>query len=215
MRRVTIIIGTSLTLICLLLLVNKTAFVLQDQSYNPDNLLRLHVIANSNSLADQHLKRQVRDALVKSGKKLFTGVTDISQAEIKVKTNLKELTRIAQHKVRQAGKNYQVDLKLGEYNFPMRSYGDITLASGDYKALRVVIGEGRGENWWCVLFPPLCFVDSVDEIPKRKVGIKSKQKQVKKELKVDFRFKLAEYLDSKSKFVKNKLKLGEIFSKSN
>ncbi|AGB42429.1 stage II sporulation protein R [Halobacteroides halobius DSM 5150] len=212
MRRVKVVTGVSLVLICLLLFMSKTAFVVRKSRYNPNNLLRLHVIANSNTLADQLLKRKVRDAIIASSQDLLTNITNISQAKERIANNLDYLSKVAQREINQSGKDYQVKLNVGEFKFPTRSYGNLTLAAGSYQALEVVIGDGAGANWWCVLFPPLCFVDSVDNLSAKKVNLTSRQA---KNLEVKFKFKLVEYLNENAKLIKSNLKLGNIFSKSN
>ncbi|GAB6137230.1 stage II sporulation protein R [Halanaerobaculum tunisiense] len=214
MRRIKLVLGTSLVLICLVLLANKALFVLPDKDFNSSNLLRLHVIGNSNSLTDQLLKRRVREAVLTVGSDLFTGVTDIRQAKSQIVAHKKELEKIAQQEVKQAGQDYEVDLEFGEFSFPKRSYGQVTLAAGNYQALQVTLGQGAGENWWCVLFPPLCFIDSADQLPSQKSG-QSKDEIEKGKLEVDFRFKVAEYLDDNYEFVKDNLNLGNIISDTN
>ena len=97
-----------------------------------DNVLRLHVIANSNTSEDQALKLKVREHI------------DAIQAA-------------AEEKIREEGYNYPVEIETGEYYFPTKYYTEGALPAGSYEAVRVVIGQGEGENWWCVLFPPLCF----------------------------------------------------------
>jgi len=124
-----------------------------------DNLIRLHVIANSDSEEDQALKRDVRDAVIEFMQKRLKDVTDLEQAKTIINDDIDEIEKIAAGKVREYGKAYPVKAVLGKYPFPTKAYGDIALPAGNYQALRIIIGEGIGSNWWCVLFPPLCFVD--------------------------------------------------------
>jgi stage II sporulation protein R len=84
---------------------------------------------------------------------------DIEQTRYIINTNIKKIIVLAKDEIEQQGRNYDVNVKLGSYPFPTKAYGDIALPAGNYQALRVVIGKGEGANWWCVLFPPLCFVD--------------------------------------------------------
>lgn len=129
-----------------------------------DNLLRFHVIANSDTEADQALKRDVRDRiLVEFGDMLATADSFAKSKEL-VARNLSRIEAVARDEVRQQGFDYPVKAMLGRFEFPIKSYGNMTLPAGNYEALRVVIGSGKGQNWWCVLFPPLCFVDISNSI---------------------------------------------------
>jgi stage II sporulation protein R len=124
-----------------------------------DNLIRLHVIANSDSPEDQALKRDVRDVVLAYVKEELTDSKNISNAKTILQSQLNDIASIAKTEILRHGKDYDAKAYLGSYPFPTKSYGDIKLPAGEYQALRLVIGEGRGANWWCVLFPPLCFVD--------------------------------------------------------
>lgn len=125
-----------------------------------DNLIRLHVIANSDSAEDQALKRDIRDVVLNFMHEQVKYSKDVEQTKYIINTNLYKIEELAQGEVNRHGKNYTVKTMLGSYPFPTKVYGDITLPAGNYQALRVVIGKGEGANWWCVLFPPLCFVDA-------------------------------------------------------
>ena len=119
------------------------------------SVLRLHVIANSDSAADQALKLRVRDALLKKSKALAAAKTK-QQAEQTLRKQLPLFQQTARQVVRSQGYTYDVRVSLEHTAFPTRTYGSYTLPAGSYDALRVVIGSGRGKNWWCVMFPPLC-----------------------------------------------------------
>lgn len=118
-------------------------------------VLRLHVIANSDTPEDQALKLQVRDALLKKTAALAAAETK-RQAAQTLQAQLAALQHTAKRAVRRQGFCYDVAVSLEHTTFPTRTYGDVTLPAGEYDALRVVIGEGKGQNWWCVMFPPLC-----------------------------------------------------------
>lgn len=119
------------------------------------DIVRLHIIANSDSDEDQALKLRVRDRLLASTS------SDITKEDIP--SMLGEYERIAREELRQNGCNYDVRAEYGKFDFPTKSYGNLTYPAGEYDAVRIVIGDGKGENWWCVLFPPLCYVrGSVD-----------------------------------------------------
>ncbi len=124
-----------------------------------DNLIRLHVIANSDSPADQALKRDVRDRILEYTKLQLGPSRNVEQTKNIINKNMNEIAAVAKEELTRQGWDYDVRVSLGSYPFPTKSYGDIALPAGNYEALRVVIGKGEGANWWCVIFPPLCFVD--------------------------------------------------------
>lgn len=125
-----------------------------------DNLIRLHVIANSDTAEDQALKRDIRDIIINYMKPQLNNSKDLEQTKYIIGKNMDAITELAKDEIAKQGKDYDVKVMLGSYPFPTKSYGDVTLPAGNYQALRVVIGKGAGANWWCVLFPPLCFVDA-------------------------------------------------------
>lgn len=137
-------------------------FVLYSDSVSAgitENLIRLHVVAESDSKEDQALKLEVRDAIINYMHNKLTNTKDIEESKKIIKSNIKNITEIAENVIKSNGKDYPVTTSLGMYPFPTKQYGDIILPSGNYQALKVVIGSGKGANWWCVLFPPLCIVD--------------------------------------------------------
>lgn len=123
-----------------------------------ENLIRFHVIANSDASFDQALKLKVRDKVLKEMSSKFE-TKDIKEAKEILTNNLDYIEEIAMEEIKKNGFNYPVKIALEEHDFPTKNYGSITLPAGNYQALRVVIGNGQGKNWWCVLFPPLCFID--------------------------------------------------------
>ena len=129
------------------------------------SVLRLHVLANSDSEQDQALKLKVRDRLLKVSEDLYSHAETKEEAVRETNANLTLLQKEAQKVVASNGFDYPVSVALENTYFTTRSYGDITLPAGNYQALRVVIGEGEGHNWWCVMFPPLCIsAASEDEV---------------------------------------------------
>lgn len=122
-------------------------------------VIRLHVVANSDSDFDQSLKLKVRDRLLRECSDEFSTANNIDAVSADICTNLLYIKKIAEEEIAKNGYDYPVDVSYGTQSFPRKSYGDITFPEGDYRALKVVIGQGSGKNWWCVLFPPLCFVD--------------------------------------------------------
>ncbi|MDD4570704.1 MAG: stage II sporulation protein R [Tepidanaerobacteraceae bacterium] len=122
-------------------------------------LIRLHIIANSDSQEDQALKLRVRDKIIETLNSEFEQIDNINASRKFIKNNLEYIEKIAREKVQESGKDYDVIAMFGKFPFPAKNYGYVTLPAGEYEALRVIIGSGKGANWWCVLFPPLCFVD--------------------------------------------------------
>lgn len=124
-----------------------------------NSVFRLHVIANSDSEQDQNLKYKVRDKLLSYMNEICKDTTSKEEA-IKIATEHKEdFKNIALATIKENGYSYDVNINIGNFEFPTKQYGDISLPAGYYDALRVEIGEAKGQNWWCVMFPPLCFVD--------------------------------------------------------
>lgn len=135
-----------------------------------EKLIRFHVIANSDSEADQELKLKVRDAVLKEiGPKLETSQSK-EESENILKENMDLIKKTAQEEILKDGKSYPVSVALGKSIFPVKMYNDITLPPGEYDALKVVIGDGEGKNWWCVMFPPLCFIDITRGITSKETG---------------------------------------------
>lgn len=119
-------------------------------------VLRLHVIANSDSESDQQVKLSVRDAVLECGSEIFNGSVTSADAVEKITPELSEIEKTACAVLSENGKDYGARAFVTEEYFDTRTYGDITLPAGKYKALKIVLGEGDGKNWWCVMFPPLC-----------------------------------------------------------
>lgn len=118
--------------------------------------LRLHIIANSDSEFDQSLKLQVRDKILEDTGGLFAEVSGKSEAVALAETSLDDIKAEAEAVLAQAGVDYPIKVELTEMWFETRSYDGFTLPAGDYDAVRVIIGDGEGVNWWCVMYPPLC-----------------------------------------------------------
>lgn len=129
-----------------------------DQAFAQD-LIRLHVIAHSNLPQDQELKLKVRDALLLETRRLLGETRSKDQAYSLLVSNAEALERCAREAVLANGFDYPVQIKMGSYLFPERAYGDLLLPEGTYDAVRVEIGAAEGDNWWCILFPPLCLAD--------------------------------------------------------
>ncbi len=123
------------------------------------NLFRLHVIANSDSDEDQQLKYKVRDSLLDYMNNICANCTSKEEAISIAKNHIEDFKKIALNTIHENGYSYDAKVEIGNFEFPTKTYGDISLPSGNYDALKVEIGESKGQNWWCVMFPPLCFID--------------------------------------------------------
>lgn len=124
-----------------------------------DSVFRLHVIANSDSVEDQNLKYLVRDKIIDYINNMSKDANSKDEVIEFAKQNISKIEEIALQTVKDSGYNYSVKVSVGNFAFPTKKYGDITLPPGYYDALKIEIGEAAGQNWWCVMFPPLCFVD--------------------------------------------------------
>ena len=144
------------------LFLTSGALALQTGDQLAEKVVRLHVIANSDSDADQALKLQVRDRVLERAEALLRQCESRQDAEKLLESRLFELRRIALEEIHDNGFDYDAVVRLTEMDFPTREYDSFTLPAGKYLALRVVIGEGAGRNWWCVVFPPLCAAASAD-----------------------------------------------------
>ncbi len=124
-----------------------------------DSVFRLHVIANSDSKEDQELKYKVRDKVLEYMNTISKNCTSKEDVINLAQTHQEEFKNIAKKVIEENGYNYDVNIYIGKYDFPTKKYGDISFPAGNYDCLRIEIGESKGQNWWCVMFPPLCFVD--------------------------------------------------------
>ena len=124
-----------------------------------NSVFRLHVIANSDSKEDQNLKYIVRDKLLQYMNSYLSNTSTKEDAIKIANEHLDEFKQVAINTIKEQGYSYNVNVKVGNFEFPTKTYGDISLPAGFYDALRVEIGEAKGQNWWCVMYPPLCFVD--------------------------------------------------------
>lgn len=124
-----------------------------------DNFFRLHILANSDSDEDQALKLKVRDNIISYMNTLsYSGLTKEEAIDL-TNSHLVAFQEIAEKTIASEGYNYPIKLEIGNFYFPTKEYGNISLPAGYYDALKIEIGESKGKNWWCSLFPPLCFVD--------------------------------------------------------
>ena len=154
-------------ILSLVLLIISIAYIIHpfvinketDVNSFKDQIIRFHIKANSDEKEDQALKLRIRDELLKEMGAKFEKSNSIEETREIVEDNIDNIKYITEAMIKEEGKDFPVDVSLGNRNFPTRKYGDITFPSGEYETLQITIGEGKGKNWWCVMFPPLCFVD--------------------------------------------------------
>ncbi len=146
--------------VCIALLCGM--YLDREQAALADNVIRLHVLANSDTQEDQQLKLLVRDRVLAEAEGLYQPGDDVSAAYARLEEALPRLAAAGRQVVEEQGYDYPVTAELKRSWFPTKHYTDVSLPAGNYTALRIVIGEGGGQNWWCVVFPPLC-LGSVSE----------------------------------------------------
>ena len=167
-----------------------------------DAVFRLHVIANSDSNEDQSLKLKVRDSLLNYMNNICLNCSTKKEAISIAQSHKYEFQKIAEETIRNNGYDYSVKININNFYFPTKNYGDISLPAGLYDALRVEIGEAKGQNWWCVMFPSLCFIDIssgiVDNEAKENLEQNLEQESYtiiseSKNSNIKFKFKLIEF----------------------
>jgi len=158
-----------------------------------DDVLRVHILANSDSAADQSLKLAVRDRVVSECAAYYDGCSDKASAMRITRAHLGEIERIAADEIRSHGFDYPVSAAVGESYFHTRYYERFTMPAGWYDALRLTIGEGGGANWWCVMYPTLCVGAACED--KMEVQLSGNEYRVVTCDRLDFRFKVVEYVE--------------------
>ena len=168
-----------------------------------NSVFRLHVIANSDTAEDQELKYKVRDKVLEYMNKISKDCSSKEEIIALAYEYQDEFSKIAEEVIMANGFNYDVNVKIGNFEFPTKNYGDISLPAGEYDALRIEIGEAKGQNWWCVMFPPLCFVDVTSGV------VPDESKEVIKENLNEEEYNLVS--DRESSDIKFKFSLIEFF----
>lgn len=166
-----------------------------------DSLIRFHVIANSDSDEDQKLKLKVKNKVIDYLYPYLKESDSLDNSRKIINDNIDNIKALAESVINEEGYSYNVNVQLSRENFPDKSYGNIVLPQGNYEAFRIIIGSGEGRNWWCVMFPPLCFVDESkaeveydkveEEIEKQK---KNKTQNLKNSNDIKIKFKLVEVI---------------------
>ena len=166
-----------------------------------DQVFRLHILANSDSAEDQQLKLKVRDEILKKGETVFASSNSLEETIELCKNNIALFQQIAEQCLKDNGSDYDVKVYVDKEYFNTREYDEITLPSGIYNALKIEIGQGKGHNWWCVMFPAIC-LSSVTDDELNKYLSEDEQKLVNSDSKYEVRFKIVEiYEKVKSKII--------------
>ena len=196
-----------LILFCFFVFISALSYANAVSSDIEASVFRLHVIANSDSKEDQELKYKVRDAVLEymnNISKDCTSKEDVIELAYKYKQEFKQ---IAKRVIEENGYDYNVNINIGNFEFPTKNYGDISLPAGFYDALRIEIGNAKGQNWWCVMFPPLCFVDVTSGI------VPDESKEIMRDNLNDEEYSLIS--DNESNDIKFKFSLIEFFQNIN
>lgn len=160
-----------------------------------DDVLRLHIRANSDSEFDQELKLKVRDRILNDTGDMFYSVMTYEEAVEKTNEALPKIIESAKDEIKNLGYDYEVKANLDYSYFGTRHYDGYTLPAGNYMALNLEIGEGKGQNWWCVMFPPMCLPTSVAECEIADVLTESETEIVTETEKYKFKFKIVEFFE--------------------
>lgn len=148
-----------LILLCIFILISAISYVDAVSTDISNSVFRLHVIANSDTVEDQNLKYKVRDHILDYMNSISQDCSSKSEVIQLAKEHQEDFYDIAKQVIVENGYDYDVKINIGNFDFPTKYYGDISFPAGSYDALRIEIGNAVGQNWWCVMFPPLCFVD--------------------------------------------------------
>lgn len=160
-----------------------------------NNVIRLHILANSDSAADQQVKLAVRDALLNCGSEIFGGAVNIDNAEDCLEREKQILTETANKVLAENGFEYKAEIFLTEEYFQTREYENYTLPAGEYLALKVILGNGKGHNWWCVMFPPLCIPAAAKRADTEIILGKNGAEIISNPAKYEMRFKIVEIIE--------------------
>lgn len=178
-----------LSLILVIVMAVVLFYTYEDTPQNQySGIIRLHVIANSDSEEDQELKLKVRDEIIKKTKSLQESQS-IEDSREYLQTHLNDMEETANKVIKENGKSYKAEANLGIRWIPEKTYGDMYFPAGNYEALNLTLGRGEGQNWWCVLFPPLCLIEE-DEEAIKEMGISEEQK-------IEIKWKLMDVLKEK------------------
>lgn len=176
------------------ILFSITSFEGQCQSIN-EKVLRLHILANSDSQSDQDLKLKVRDKILEHSKEYLSSAQNKLEAKNLSLSYLESIKEVAESEIKTIGYNYPVKVELCNMYFNTREYDNITMPAGRYDALRVLIGEGSGHNWWCVMFPPICLGAAKEETHLDSVLNENELDIVENGTEYEIKFKIVEWFE--------------------
>lgn len=160
-----------------------------------NDVFRLHIIANSDSVADQNLKLKVRDEVLQYTYSLFDNAKSKEEAESVISDNLQKISNVAFTEVLDNGYDYEVKAEITNMYFSTRYYENYTLPSGEYDALRITIGSGKGKNWWCVMYPSICISSVEEQDEKAKETFDDQQYDIVKNEQYQYKFKVVEIFE--------------------
>lgn len=191
----------SVVIFTLILVVSAVTYAKITQSNIAKSVLRLHIVANSDTECDQRLKIAVRDRVLAEARHLFENTLSADHAQKVAKENIKYLEEIAKDEIEKQGYSYSAEVKVGKFAFPVKFYDDIMLPSGQYNAVQIIIGEGKGRNWWCVMYPPMCSLDGITmdsgkEALKNSLSPKEYDMVSSHTPKAEIRFKIVDIINS-------------------
>ena len=188
---------------CVVMALYVWTIVLGNDPLQPSiasKILRCHVLANSDAVCDQNVKEKVRDAVGIYLQPFLEEADSLEETKQIVQTQLEEVVDISEETLQKHGYDYDVTARIATVDFPEKSYGPYTFPKGEYEALQIVIGEGKGQNWWCVLYPNMCFKGSVFEVIEEEAEVALREvlspweyADVFESGEVEFHFKFLEY----------------------
>ncbi len=196
-------LGILIILLIAFFMISAHSYATNVSSGLSSSIFRLHILANSDSEEDQTLKLKVRDAILQYMEALTTTSQD-KQAVVELsQTHLDDFKHIAENVIQANGYNYPVTVEIGNFYFPTKYYGNVSLPAGNYDALRIKIGDAKGQNWWCSLFPPLCFVSISSGVIDEEGEAYLKENLSEEELaiisetspEIEFKFKIIELIN--------------------
>ncbi len=199
----------NLTIIIILFIaffiINAHSYAINVSNGLSSNIFRLHILANSDSEEDQALKLKVRDAILQYMETLNTAKQDKQSVIELSKEHIEDFKMIAEKVIHENGYDYSVSAEIGNFYFPTKYYGNISLPAGDYDALKIEIGDAKGQNWWCSLFPPLCFVSVSAGVVEEEGETYLKENLSEEEFEIvsetspeiEFKFKIVELINQK------------------
>lgn len=155
----------SISALLVIFSVFTVGYIMNMKKEISDNVLRLHIVAASNSEPDQNLKLAVRNRILNDFSADFSKCSSIVDSLDYVSQNIDKIKEASADELKSRGCTLPVEAELKQHSFPTKTYGDISLPSGKYTTLDIKIGNAEGQNWWCVMYPPLCINDSIAELP--------------------------------------------------